>query len=269
MTSPYGLEGRVAIVTGASRGIGRAVAEALVRAGARVCVTARDADGVRGAVEELGAAVGLAGSVADPAHLRELTELALREFGRIDVVVNNAATNQPYGPLMDADPERWREAFTVNVEAPLRLVQHAWRGWMAEHGGAVVNICTEGAGHVGPRVGAYGTSKAALLHLTGQLAGELAPKVRVNSVSPGLVRTEMARFVWEHGEDELAAGLPLGRIGEPADIARAVVWLASDAAEWITGADLLVDGGTRVRAAYSAGGYAVHERLRSYAPPHS
>jgi 3-oxoacyl-[acyl-carrier protein] reductase len=265
MTSPYGLEGRVAIVTGASRGIGLAVAEALRTAGALVCVTARDPDGVRRAAEELGA-VGLAGSVADPAHLRELTGLALREFGRIDIVVNNAATNQPYGPLMDADPNRWREAFTVNVEAPLRLVQHAWRAWMSEHGGSVVNICTEGAAHVGPNVGAYGTSKAALLHLTQQLAGELAPKVRVNSVSPGLVRTEMARFVWEEAEDELAAGLPLGRIGEPEDIARAVVWLASDAAEWITGADLLVDGGTRVRAAHTTTAYAVHDRLRSQAP---
>jgi NAD(P)-dependent dehydrogenase (short-subunit alcohol dehydrogenase family) len=191
-------------------------------------------------------------------------DLTLAEFGRLDILVNNAATNQPYGPLMDADPQAWREAFTLNVEAPLRLVQAVWRGWMREHGGSVVNICTEGAGHVGPNVGAYGTSKAALLHLTRQLAGELAPRVRVNSVSPGLVRTEMARFVWEKGPVEL----PLGRIGEPEDIARAVVWLASDAAEWITGADLLVDGGTRVRAAHP-GGYAVHDRLRSYAPPPS
>ncbi|MEU1195085.1 SDR family oxidoreductase [Streptomyces sp. NPDC005813] len=266
-TSPYGFEGRVAIVTGASRGIGLAVAEALAGAGARVCVTARNADAVQRAAKRVGG-IGLAGSVADPEHLRELTDRTLAEFGRIDVVVNNAATNQPYGPLMDADPDRWRAAFTVNVEAPLRLVQHAWRAWMGEHGGAVVNVCTEGAGHVGPRVGAYGTSKAALLHLTRQLAGELAPKVRVNSVSPGLVRTEMARFVWEGCEEELGAGLPLGRLGLPEDIARAVVWLASDAAEWITGADLLVDGGTRVRAAYAPGGAgrAVQDRLRTRTP---
>ncbi|MEV0479333.1 SDR family oxidoreductase [Streptomyces sp. NPDC050508] len=266
MTSSYGMRGRVAVVTGGTRGIGRAVAEAFAGAGALVCVTARDADEVQRAAAELGGA-GLAGDVADPEHLRELTEFALRAFGRIDVLVNNAATNQPYGPLMEADPNAWRTAFTMNVEAPLRLVQCVWRAWMREHGGAVVNVCTEGAGHVGPNVGAYGTSKAALLHLTQQLAGELAPKVRVNSVSPGLVRTEMARFVWEPGEAEVAAGLPLGRIGEPADIARAVLWLASDQAEWVTGADLLVDGGTRVRAARTAGGYAVHDRLRSAAPP--
>jgi 3-oxoacyl-[acyl-carrier protein] reductase len=261
MTSSYGLHGRAALVTGGTRGIGREVARQLADAGALVCVTARDREDVRRAAAELGG-VGLAGDVADPAHPRALVELALREFGRLDIVVNNAATNQPYGPLMDADPQVWREAFAVNVEAPLRLVQAAWHGWMREHGGSVVNICTEGAGHVGPNVGAYGTSKAALLHLTRQLAGELAPGVRVNSVSPGLVRTEMARFVWEKGPVEL----PLGRIGEPGDIARAVVWLASDAAEWVTGADLLVDGGTRVRAAHP-GGYAVHDRLRSGAPP--
>ncbi|MEH0416828.1 SDR family oxidoreductase [Streptomyces sp. B21-083] len=265
MTSPYGLEGRVALVTGGTRGIGLAVAGALTRAGARVCVTARDPDGVRRAAEELGG-VGLAGSVADPAHLSALTDFTLDAFGRLDIVVNNAATNQPYGPLMDADPDTWREAFTVNVEAPLRLTQCVWRAWMREHGGTVINICTEGATHVGPHVGAYGTSKSALLHLTQQLAGELAPRVRVNSVSPGLVRTEMARFVWEHDENTIAAGLPLGRIGEPADVARAVLWLASDESEWVTGTDLLVDGGTRVHPAQTAATYTVRDHMRQHRP---
>ncbi|MBC2903774.1 SDR family oxidoreductase [Streptomyces cupreus] len=249
MTSPYGFKGRAAVVTGATRGIGLAVARALTEAGARVCVTARDAEEVRRTAAELGGA-GLPGDVADPAHLKSLAEFCVRELGRLDIVVNNAATNQPYGPLMDADPLVWRTAFTVNVEAPLRLTQHAWHAWMRDHGGTVVNICTEGAEHVGPHIGAYGTSKAALLHLTRQLAGELAPKVRVNSVSPGLIRTELARFVWEPAEEQIAAGLPLSRIGEPDDVARAVSWLASDAAQWVTGADLVVDGGTRVRSAY-------------------
>ncbi|MDQ0584807.1 SDR family oxidoreductase [Streptomyces rishiriensis] len=251
MTSSYGLRGRAAVVTGATRGIGWAVARALADAGARVCVSARDPDRVRRAAAELDG-VGLAGDVGDPGHPRQLTELCLNTFGRLDVLVNNAATNQPHGPLVEADPGVWRKAFTVNVEAPLRLVQCAWQGWMREHGGVVVNICTEGAEHVGPGVGAYGTSKAALLHLTRQLAGELGPRVRVNSVSPGLVRTEMARFVWEPAEEELAAALPLGRIGEPEDVARAVLWLCSEEAKWITGADLLVDGGTRVRRARTA-----------------
>ncbi|MBO1332087.1 SDR family oxidoreductase [Streptomyces sp. VRA16 Mangrove soil] len=272
MTSSHRpLSGRAAIVTGASRGIGRAIADELARAGARLCVTARTEQDVRDTVTALRArgadAVGVTGCVSDPAHLWEVTERTTAAFGRVDIVVNNAATNQPYGPLMDADPDAWRTAFTINVEAPLRLVQCVWRAWMSEHGGAVVNVCTEGAGHVGPNVGAYGTSKAALLHLTAQLAGELGPSVRVNSVSPGLVRTEMARFVWERAEESVAAGLPAGRIGEPEDVARAVRWLVSDEAEWTTGADLLVDGGTRVRAASPAAATgAVHQQLRHHFP---
>ncbi|NUK77733.1 SDR family oxidoreductase [Streptomyces lunaelactis] len=265
------LDGRTALVTGGSRGIGLSIAGALARAGAHVVITARDPEGVRAAVAELRAtgarAVGCPGSVADPDHLQECVALAVSESGRLDILVNNTATNAPYGPLMEADPDEWRQAFAVNVEAALRLVQLAWRAWMREHGGTVVNICTEGTHGVGPRVGAYGTSKAALGHLTRQLAGELAPGVRVNAVSPGLVRTEMARFVWEGAEQRIADGLPLGRMGEPADVARAVLWLVSDAAEWVTGADLLVDGGTRVRAAAGTGSYAVHEQLRATSSP--
>ncbi|MFJ6633649.1 SDR family oxidoreductase [Streptomyces sp. NPDC091376] len=267
MTSSSAFDGRAALVTGASRGIGLATARALGEAGAMVCVTARDPAGVAAAVDRLTAggirAVGLAGSVADPAHLVACTQFAVRAFGRLDMLVNNAATNAPFGPLMDADPAVWRDAFAVNVEAPLRLTQLAWRAWMREHGGAVVNICTEGTHGVGPNVGAYGTSKAALLHLTRQLAGELAPGVRVNTVSPGLVRTEMARFVWERAEERIARSLPLARMGEPEDVARAVLWLLSDDADWVTGTDLLVDGGTRVRGAagVGTGSYAVHDAL--------
>ncbi|KND30443.1 SDR family oxidoreductase [Streptomyces acidiscabies] len=242
-SSPH--PGRVALVTGATRGIGLAVAHALAASGVRVCVTARDPVEVRRTADSLDA-VGLPGDLADPGLPARLVSLALHEYGRLDVLVNNAATNQPLGPLMNADPAQWARAFAVNVEAPLRLTQCAWREWMREHGGTVVNICTEGATHVGAGVGAYSVSKAALLRLTQQLAGELGPGVRVNSVSPGLTRTEMARFAWEKATAE---GLPLGRFGEPEDVAKAVMWLVSEEAGWVTGADLVVDGGTRVRRA--------------------
>ncbi|WP_416974252.1 SDR family oxidoreductase [Streptomyces sp. 4F14] len=235
----------VALVTGATRGIGLAVARALTKSGVRVCVTARDPAEVGHIAASLDS-VGLPGDLTDPTLPSRLVALALDAYGRLDVLVNNAATNQPLGPLMNADPARWARAFAVNVEAPLRLTQCAWRGWMREHGGTVVNICTEGATHVGAGVGTYSVSKAALLRLTQQLAGELGPGVRVNSVSPGLTRTEMARFAWE---GETASGLPLGRFGEPEDVAKAVLWLVSQEAGWVTGADLVVDGGTRVRRA--------------------
>lgn len=241
---------KVILVTGAGRGLGTDIAREALAAGHQVVATGRRPDEVEktlGGPQDNLLVAKL--DVTSPEDAESAAQAAVERFGRLDVLVNNAATNQPYGPLMDAAPEAWREAFTVNVEAPLRLVQCAWRSWMSEHGGTVINVCTEGAGHVGPNVGAYGTSKAALLHLTQQLAGELGPRVRVNSVSPGLVRTAMARFMWEPGEERIAAGLPLGRIGEPGDVARAVVWLASDEAEWVTGADLVVDGGTRARAA--------------------
>ncbi|MEU1805089.1 SDR family oxidoreductase [Streptomyces sp. NPDC019937] len=242
---------RVALVTGASRGIGLAVAKALAADGTAVCVTARGAAELDAAVRELGPdALACQGDVADPDHLEEAVARTLAAFGRLDILVNNAATNAPLGPLIDADPLAWRAAFTVNVEAPLRLIQAAWRAWMRDHGGAIVNICTEGTHGVGPGVGAYGASKTALLRLTRQLAAELAPSVRVNAVSPGLIRTEMARFVWDRDEPAIAATLPLARIGEPEDVASAVRWLVSDEASWITGTDLVVDGGRRVRAAY-------------------
>ncbi|MGW3248209.1 SDR family oxidoreductase [Streptomyces sp. NPDC001070] len=275
MTEPLPLAGRAALVTGASGGIGLAVARELAAAGARTLLTARDPVRLDAAAARLRAAghtvAALAGTVADPGHLAECVATAVHELGGLDILVNNAATNAPYGPLAEIDPDLWRTAFTVNVEAPLRLAQLAWRAWMRRHGGAIVNICTEGAAHVGPNVGAYGTSKAALLHLTMQLAGELAPAVRVNAVSPGLVRTEMARFVWQDAEGAIAAGLPMGRIGEPGDVARAVRWLVSDEAAWITGTELVVDGGTRVRAARPAGAEgtvtdAVRERLLARGP---
>lgn len=245
---------RAALVTGASRGIGLAVAKALAADGVAVCVTARDPAVLSSAVRELGPhALACPGDVADASHLEEAVARTVAAFGRLDILVNNAATNAPLGPLIDADPLAWRRAFTVNVEAPLRLIQAAWRAWMRDHGGAVVNVCTEGTHGVGPGVGAYGASKTALLRLTRQLAAELAPGVRVNAVSPGLIRTEMARFVWEPDEPSIAATLPLARIGEPEDVARAVRWLVSDEASWITGTDLVVDGGRRVRAAFPRG----------------
>jgi 3-oxoacyl-[acyl-carrier protein] reductase len=169
-------------------------------------------------------------------------------FGRLDICVNNAATNPGFGQLMDVDMARYRKTMAVNVEGPLQFVQECWKAWMAQHGGVVLNITTAAMYEVGPMVGVYGASKLALRYLTQQLAAELAPLVRVNSLSPGIVRTQMARIVLEHGAEVVAAQTPLMRIGEPPDIAHAATFLCGDLASWITGADLVVDGGALVQA---------------------
>ena len=247
---------RGAIVTGGSRGIGLAVARGLLRGGTNVLVTARDPNGVDAAVAGLaaeaephwGRAAGRHGSAGDPDAVRQWAADCLDLFGSVDTVFCNAGANQPLAPAVDGDPAAWLETFAVNVHGPLALVRAAWELWMREHGGAVVTVVTEGVHGVGPNLAAYETSKAALLQLTRHLAAELAPGVRVNSVSPGLVRTELARFYWEAHGQQAAAATPLGRLGEPEDVAEAVLWLLSPAAAWVTGTDLLVDGGRRIRA---------------------
>ncbi|MDI2131460.1 SDR family oxidoreductase [Yinghuangia seranimata] len=259
-TSPS-VEGKAVLVTGGSRGIGLAIAEAFVRAGADVCVTARKQNELDEALGHLakvggGRAVAYAGSVGEPEQVEAAVAYAMAEFGRVDVLVNNAATNPAFGPLMDVSIGAWRKTFQVNLEGPLLFAQACWRAWMREHGGVILNISTEGTYGVAPMIGAYEAGKAALAHLTRQLAGELAPGVRVNSISPGLVKTQMARAIWEPDEARAASGIPLGRIGMPDDIGAAALWLASDAAQWITGADLIVDGGSRVRAAATGTGGA-------------
>ncbi|MFC1400977.1 MULTISPECIES: SDR family oxidoreductase [Streptacidiphilus] len=250
------LDGRAAIVTGGSRGIGFAVAQGLLASGADVLLTARDGIGVEEAVERLragggsgerrGRVEGRTGSAGDPDATDRWVRSCLELFGSVDFVVNNAGANQPLAPAVNGDPAVWLDTFAVNVHGPLALVRAAWQVWMREHGGAVVNVVTEGVHGAGPGLAAYETSKAALLQLTRHLAAELAPGVRVNSVSPGLVRTELARHYWEPAERQLASATPMRRLGEPEDIAAAVVWLLSPAAAWVTGTDLLVDGGRRV-----------------------
>ncbi|MEY9969239.1 NAD(P)-dependent dehydrogenase (short-subunit alcohol dehydrogenase family) [Streptacidiphilus sp. MAP12-16] len=248
--------GTSAIVTGGSRGIGLAVARGLLARGVDVLLTARGTEGVEAAVAALrqeagpgwGRVEGRTGSVGDPSAAAGWVADCLDLFGSVDHLVNNAGANQPFGPAVDGDPAAWLDTFAVNVHGPLALVRAAWQHWMRDHGGAVVNVVTEGVHGVGPGLAAYETSKAALLQLTRHLAAELAPGVRVNAVSPGLVRTELARSYWEREEPKVTSETPLARLGEPEDIARAVLWLLSPEASWVTGTDLLVDGGRRVRA---------------------
>lgn len=238
-------EGQVAIVTGGSRGIGLAIAADIVEHGGRVCITARKADELEEAVDELGRgnAIAVVGNTSDEAHRRETVARCIDELGSLDLLINNAATNVQYGPMAEADLGAVSKIFDVNYVAPLGWVQAAWAAWMREHGGAILNIASIGGTGPAEDIGAYGGSKAALIHLTQQLAVELAPQVRVNALAPAVVKTHFARALYEGRETEVAAAYPMQRLGRPEDVAHAARSLLARDAGWITGQTLLVDGG--------------------------
>jgi 3-oxoacyl-[acyl-carrier protein] reductase len=237
----------VAIVTAASRGIGLGIAAALVARGDRVLVTGRNPEPLAAAVEQLGGAghaVAVAGRAHHEPHQDEAVARALESFGRIDFLVNNVGTSPVFGPLVEATTEVVRKILDINVLAALGWTQRVHAAWMGAHGGAVVNVSSVAALGPVPGIGAYGLSKAALNYLTRQLALELAPAVRVNGVAPAVVKTRFAAALYQGREEEVAGGYPLGRLGEPADVAGAVCFLLSEAAGWVTGHTIVLDGGS-------------------------
>lgn len=235
---------KVALITGSSRGIGLAIATELSAGGARVMLSSRKPDALEAAAAGIdGDVAWFAANAGEPDQAEACVAATLERFGGLDILVNNAATNPYMGPTIDIDLPRLDKTIAVNWRAPLVWSQLAWRSAMQEHGGAILNVASVGGLSVEPAIGAYNATKAALLHLTRTLAAELGPGVRVNAIAPGLVKTDMARALWEvHGE-AMARTLPLRRLGEPADIAQAAAFLCSDAASWITGTTLVVDGG--------------------------
>ena len=247
------LSGKVALITGASRGIGYGIAEALLARGDRVCITGRNEDALKEAVEALGAdrVIGVAGKAHDEAHQAVAVERTLEAFGRIDHLVNNAGTNPVFGPIADLDLNVARKVFETNVVSALGLAQKTWHAWQKENGGAIVNITSVAGLSASPFIGAYGISKAAMDNLTRQLAHEYAPRVRVNSIAPAVVKTKFAQALYEGREEEAAAAYPLGRLGVPSDIGGAAAFLTSSQADWITGQTLVVDGGIFLKAGNS------------------
>ncbi|HEX3908919.1 MAG TPA: SDR family oxidoreductase [Mycobacteriales bacterium] len=248
MSETADLTDRTAIVTGATRGIGFGIAQELVRRGARVCVTARKPDELDSAVERLdpdGADLAIAarGSADDAEHQQATVDLVMEQWGRLDLLVNNAAVNPHFGPLVDADLGAVRKIFEVNVISALAWTQLAWRAWQRDNGGAVLNVASVGGVVPGPFIGAYNASKAALIHLTRQLAQELGPMVRVNGIAPAVVKTDFAKALYENDEAGLAARYPMKRLGVPDDTSKLAGFLLSDDASWITGQTVVIDGG--------------------------
>ncbi len=240
------LKDRVAIVTGASRGIGLGIAAELVRQGARVCVTARGQEALAAAVAELGGpdvAIAVPGKSDDAGHQEEAVARTIEAFGSLDMLVNNTGINPVYGPIADVDPVAAAKILAVNVLAPLAWTRRARDAWMGEHGGSVVNVSSVAGLRPSPGIGMYGVSKAALIRLTTELAVELGPRIRVNAVAPAIVKTQFATVLYEGREEQVAAAYPLKRLGVPEDIAGAVAFLLSDQASWITGQTLVLDGG--------------------------
>ncbi|PFX06007.1 SDR family oxidoreductase [Nocardia farcinica] len=238
--------GRTAIVTGASRGIGLAIAQRLVDDGAKVVITARKQDALDEAVRQLGGAehaLGVAGRADDLQHQEETVARAIETFGGADLLVNNTGINPVYGALIDMNLAAARKIIEVNCLAALSWTQRAHKAWMAEHGGAVVNVSSVAGIKPAPGIGFYGASKAMLTYLTQELAVELGPDLRVNAVAPAVVKTKFATALYEGREQELAGTYPLKRLGVPEDIAGAVAFLLSDDAAWITGQLLVLDGG--------------------------
>ncbi|MGE0211668.1 MAG: SDR family NAD(P)-dependent oxidoreductase [Parvibaculaceae bacterium] len=255
MVDLFDLSGKVAVITGASRGIGRAIAERLAEAGARIVVSSRKLD----ACETVAAgindrhgeerALALAASISDKASLERLISTTEERWDRIDVLVCNAASNPYYGPMSGISDEQFRKILDNNIIANNWLVGLVAPQMRARKDGAVIIVSSIGGLVGSPVIGAYNVSKAADMQLARNLAVELGPdNVRVNCIAPGLIRTDFSKALWENPEtlERYTRYTPLRRIGEPDEIAGAAVFLASEAGRFVTGQTIVVDGGSTI-----------------------
>lgn len=255
MTDLFDLTGKVAIVTGSTKGIGKAAAEALAAHGAKVVISSRNQDGcdaIAAAIDARfgeGTALAVAASISDKTALQRLIDETRRVFGRIDILVCNAASNPYYGPLEDIADDQFRKILDNNILSNHWLIQMVAPEMRARKDGSIVIVSSIGGLRGSPVIGAYNVSKAADFQLARNYAVEFGPdNVRVNCIAPGLIKTDFARALWEDPERMKVTNstTPLRRIGEPEEIAGAVVYLASKASAFMTGQAMVIDGGVTI-----------------------
>ena len=246
----FDLTGKVALITGASRGIGEAIAGAYAAAGARVVLASRKQEAVDAAAERIRAAGGDASAVAahtgEPAAVAALVARAVEHFGGLDILVNNAATNPHFGPFLTAEDSHWDKILDVNVKGYFRVAQACVPAMRARGGGKIINVASVAGLEPQPMMGVYCVSKAAVLMMTQVLAAELAAdNIQVNAIAPGFVKTQFSRVLWDTPaiHDRLVGAVPQRRMAEPEEISGVAVYLASAASSFTTGATIVVDGG--------------------------
>jgi NAD(P)-dependent dehydrogenase (short-subunit alcohol dehydrogenase family) len=246
----FSLQGKVAIITGASQGIGEAIAVAFAQAGARVVVSSRKLESVAKVAQEIesagGAAIAIQAHMGYPDQVKSLVTQTLEKWGRVDIAVNNAGTNPHFGPILTADEGQVEKTLDVNLKGYFRLAQQVAPHMQKQGGGKIINIASVAGLRPPHKMGIYGISKAGDIMLTQVLARELGQyNIQVNAIAPGIVQTKFSRALWEDAElmARYEANVPLRRVGKPEDVAGAALYLASPASDWVTGTVLVVDGG--------------------------
>ncbi len=249
----FSLEGKVALVTGASRGIGQAIAMSFARAGAQVIVSSRKLENLLPVAAEIqetgGVALAVQAHVGRPDEVAALISQAVESLGRVDIAVNNAATNPHFGPLLTADEGQWDKILDTNAKGVFRLCKAVAPLMEAQGGGKIINVASVAGLHPAPAMGIYGISKAAVIMLTRVLALELGhANIQVNAIAPGVIKTRFSQMLWQTPEiaEPTLKKLPLGRFGEPEDVAGLALYLASPASDYVTGGVFVVDGGMGV-----------------------